>query len=108
MTRGQRREVIQDSMDAPEFVEAYTIPEAAEAIGKAELTFKRWIYDGLIPAPILKDAMRGTQLYSIGELQTLASILVQHEREFAYLTNKHDVTVNQIHQAMQGYRAVHL
>lgn len=92
-------------MEAPVGIEVFTVPEAARALGRAELTFKRWITDELIPAPLLVDTVRGYRHYSAGELRVIARILAQHEAEFMYYSIKHEQTRHLMHQAMQGYRS---
>lgn len=94
-----------ESRDRPVVVEVYTIPEAAKALGRTELTFKRWIAEDLIPEPILIDSVRGYRHYSVGELRVVAGILARHEREFSYYTRKHSHTRNTIMQRLQAYRA---
>lgn len=91
-------------MDHPQVVETYTVPEAAHALGKSELTFKRWIAEDLIPEPVLRDTTRGYGHYSAGELRVIARILADHEREFSYYTTKHDSTRQRIMQSLEGYR----
>lgn len=105
LTEGTQREVMAEDMDHPVMVEAFTLPEAAKALGKAELTFKRWIYEEVVPGPVLHDSYRNYRVYSVGELQLIARIIAVHEREFAYLSRQHTTVVEQLHQALHGYRA---
>lgn len=103
---GQMREVFVDGMDDPATVEAFTLPEAARALGRSELTLKRWIEDDLVPEPILRDTVRGYRLYSVGELRVIAQVLLDHEREYAYYRTEHELTKHRLMQQMQGYRAI--
>lgn len=91
-------------MDHPVTADTYTVPEAAHALGKSELTFKRWIAEDLIPEPILTDTVRGYKHYSVGELRVIARVLAEHEREFAYYTTKHEATKQRIMQGLEGFR----
>lgn len=84
----------------------YTIPDAALALGKSVPNFRRWINNGLIPAPYLKDRERGHFCFCTEELRIIARILAEHERDFAYFCAAHEVTSNQIHQSILGYRAI--
>jgi hypothetical protein len=102
---GLQREVIAGDMEYPVNTVTYTLPEAARALGKSELTFKRWVSEDLIPGPILVDTLRGYKNYSAGELTVLAQELARHEREFSYYTKQHTATRHRIFQRMQGYRA---
>lgn len=68
------------------------MPEAARALGKSELTFKRWVADEMIPAPILTDTVRGYRHYAEAELHSIANVLAQHEREFSYYARQHRAT----------------
>lgn len=102
---GTQREVFTPEMDHPVVAEVYTIPEAARAIGRSELTIKRWLMEDLIPGPILTDTVRRYRHYSRGELEIIARILADHEREFAYYTAKHEQTRHRLMQEIQGYRA---
>lgn len=90
------------------YVECYTIPEAAAAMGRSMLGFKRWITDGLIPPTVLKDTTRGYKQYSYGELEAIRRQIAIHEREFAYFTVKHETTIHRVWQAVQAYRAEHI
>lgn len=105
LENGELKEVFTDEMDHPVCVETFTVPQAARALGRSELAFKRWITDGLIPPPILKDTVRRYMHYSLGELRTIARVLRDHEDEFKYFTAKHTGTIEVMWQAMHGYRA---
>ncbi len=103
-----QREVFIEGMDHPQYAETFTIPEAAKALGKTELTLRKWIADDMLPAPVLKETQRNYAVYSSGELQIIARVLVEHEREFAYYRFDHSSTIERMHQAMHGYRAQHI
>ena len=105
LTQGTLREVTAEDMEYPATVEAYTVPEAAKALGRTELTLKRWIEEDLIPAPILRDTTKGYRQYSVGELRVIARVLQVHEQEFSYYATTHTQTREQIMQQMHGYRA---
>lgn len=92
-------------MDHPVTVQAFTIPEAAVALGRAYLTFRKWIKDDMVPEPILRDTQSNHLLYSEGELQSIANVLAQHEREFQYYGQKHEHTKHRLFQQVQAYRA---
>lgn len=102
---GVDREVITGEMDHPVVANTYTVPEAARALGKSELTFKRWLSEDLVPEPVLVDTVRGYRHYSAGELAVMATVLAIHEREFSYYTTKHEETRHRLMQNVQGYRA---
>lgn len=92
-------------MDAPVLVESFTITQAAEALCKSESTLRRWIQEGVFPEPVLEDSSRHYYVYSIGELQVIARILHNHEKSGSYLTRSDSVTINELLQAVQGYRS---
>jgi len=104
LTPGVMREVFVDEMDHPLTVECYTLPEAARALGKTELTFKRWVKEDLVPEPILRDTARGYRHYSIGEVSVMARVLAAHEQSFSYYAMGHTHTREQMMQQMFGYR----
>lgn len=83
----------------------YSVPEAAAALGRTELTFKSWIAKAVIPPPILRETTRGYPQYSVGELQAIAAEVAAHERDFVYLSKKHANTVSRIWRAVQRHRA---
>ncbi len=95
-------------MEYPATVEAYSVPEAARALGRTELTLKRWIDDDLVPAPILRDTTKGYRQYSVGELRVIARVLYVHEQEFSYYAATHVYTREQIMQQIHGFRAHHI
>jgi len=107
-TEGQQRELYTDEMDHPVFVESFTIPEAAISLGRSAIGLKRWISDGIVPPPILRDTVRGYKHYSVGEVRVIARVLAEHDRDFKYLAAKHTHTIHTLWQSMQAYRAMHI
>lgn len=94
-----------DMMDAPVSVETFTVPEAAEAFGRSVATIRRWIDADKIPEPYLRDLSRGYLVYSVGELQTMARVIAEHEQEFNYLVSEHNQVIERLHQAVSAFRA---
>lgn len=82
----------------------YSVPEAAQALGRTELTFKSWISKGVVPPPILRETTRGYPQYSVGEIRAIADEVARHERSFVYLSKKHEDTVARIWRAVQRHR----
>lgn len=107
---GTQREVqdVHGHMEYPQVVEAFTLPEAARALGRTELTLKRWITADMIPAPILRETTRHYFQYSAGELDVIARELQEHEREFAYYAETHIATRERIAQHVFAYRQQHV
>lgn len=95
-------------MDHPAVVESYTLSEAAQALGRSELTLKKWINDDLVPEPVLRETIHGYRVYSVGELTIMARVLAEHERDYSYYTQQHDVTRNTMQQLLHGYRMLHV
>lgn len=89
-------------------VESFTLPEAAKALGRTEITLKRWIEDDLIPEPILRDTSYGYRQYSVGELSVIAHELQEHEREFSYYALSHTACRERIMQHVFAYRQQHI
>lgn len=108
LTSGTQREVYTEEMDHPVYVETFTVPEAARALGRSEIGLKRWLTDGIVPPPILLDTVRNYRHYSVGELSVIARVLREHEDEFKYLTVKHTPTIHTLWQGIQAYRAAHV
>ncbi len=102
---GQVKEVYVDGLDQLYMVECFTIRAAATALGRTELCVKRWIRDGLIPSPILRDTLRHYKNYSVGELTVIAREIAEHEREFEYFTIKHVFTIEAIWNGIMSYRS---
>lgn len=105
LIRGELREVLCDSMDHPVAVETFTIPQAAEALGRGVATLRRWLQADRIPAPYLEDVVRHHKVYSAGELEVISRVITEHEREFVYLVSEHTHVVESLHQAVHAYRA---
>ena len=60
LARGERREVITGEMDHPELVETFTVPQAAEALGRSVSTLRRWIEADRVPSPYLREIGRAS------------------------------------------------
>lgn len=97
-----------DDGDIIQVHEVYTIPEAAAALGKALLTLKRWIQQGIVPEPVVTDTVKGHKHYTKGELQSIARILIEHEAEYTYLKQTHTDTVSRLHEVVSAYREAHM
>lgn len=82
----------------------YTVREASQALGRSELTLRRWIKEELVPRPRLHDTSYGYMHYSRGELKAMARILARHEEEFEYFHKKHASTINNLWAAVESYR----
>lgn len=91
-------------MEHPRTEETYTIPEAAEALGRSTVNFRRWLDNDLVPLPYLKETIHGHKVYTVGELEIIAQELAVHEREFATYGRQHEAMQHRIFQRMQGYR----
>jgi hypothetical protein len=103
------REVISGDMDVPVVVETYTIGQAAEALGKSELTLKNWINDDLLPEPVLRDTVRSYRHYSVGELTVIARELAVHEEtEGSHYTPRHTYTRERLMQAVHAWRVLYI
>lgn len=96
-------------MDHPVAVESFTVPEAAEALGRSLSTLRRWIDDDKIPGPYLRELSKNHRVYSVGELEVVARVLAQHERDFVYLAgNDGKYAVETLQQAIHAYRAQYI
>lgn len=60
----------------------------------------------MIPEPVLRETTRRLFCYSGGELQLIAQVLARHEQEFSYFCEKHTQVVEEIAQAIHGYRDI--
>ena len=105
LREGVRREVTTDDMEYPVTVETFTVAEASEALGKSDLTIRRWIAEEWLPPPVLRDTSRGYRHYSVGELRVIATVLRAHEREYVYYGAQHAQTRIRLEQAVHAYRA---
>lgn len=94
-----------DENEPPIVATTYTIPEAAEALGRSVSNIRRWLDRDWIPAPHLRDASRGLAVYSQGELEVIRQELEAHEREYAYYGQQHEGMRHRMFQRIQGYRA---
>lgn len=92
-------------MDFPHAVESFTIPQAAEALGRSVATIRRWLEADKLPAPYLTDVAKGYTVYSVGELQVIARTIGQFEQQFSYLISENTHIVETLHQAVHAYRS---
>jgi predicted transcriptional regulator len=95
-------------MDHPVTVETFTLPAAAEALGRSEATFRRWIEDDKVPRPRLQDVTRHYMVYSAGELEAMARVISEHEQEFKNLVAANSQVVERLHQAVYAYRDLYI
>lgn len=106
--RAQSREVEvrgQTNLGTPTTALCFTVRETAQALGRSELTLRRWIKVGMIPPARLFDTSYGYMHYSRGELRIIARILARHEADFDYFHKKHESTIGNIWDAVQSYRS---
>lgn len=89
-------------------VESYSAPLAAQALGRTELTFKKWVRRRIIPSAIWRDTVRGFLQYTIGELEVIAAVIAEHEEKFVYLRPSDTDTIQAIWQAIHQYRATNI
>lgn len=108
LCEGTLREVTHEDIETPTSVESFTIPEFSRAIGRSELTVRRWIEADKIPAPYLRETTKNLRVYSIGEAQVMARVLQRREAEFAYLTSTDHLAISEMHEHMHAYRAHHI
>lgn len=94
-------------MDHPVTAEVFTIPESAKAIGKTQLTLKRWISDELLPSPVLVDCVNGYMHYSRGELEIILKLLQTYSKDYSYLVSTragNNPFVQRVWQELEAYR----
>lgn len=108
LAAGTEREVTYEDADHPVTVVSFTIPELARALGRAELTIRRWIEADKIPAPYLLDTSRQLRVYSIGEATTMATVLARQESAYSYLTSTNAAALTDMHESMHAYRSHHV
>lgn len=94
--------------ESSDLVESYSYPLASEALGRTEMTFKKWVRRGIVPPAIWRDSVRGFLQYTVGELTVIANALAQHEAQNAYVLPSHTGTIEAIWQALHQYRATNI
>lgn len=102
---GVVREITWDECEHPESRETYTIPEFAKAIGRSELTIRRWIEADKLPGPYLRETTRNTRVYSRGELDVILAVLNRHAQSYQYLTSTSVSAIQEMMEQVQNYRA---
>jgi len=85
-------------------VNAYTLREAADALGKSYLTVRAWAKNGLFPKSILTDTTYNYDQYSQGELEAIVGILDEHFRKHSQLQKNHTEVCERLQTAMDEYR----
>ena len=100
------KEVVVQGTEECVFAYVYTIPRLAEALGRSQATVKKWISEGLIPPPIIRDTSRSYAHYSVGEYEIIRSFLKERERTVGlqYLGASHAVDIERLHQQLEGFR----
>lgn len=105
LSRGENREIDGPDFEHPVQCESFTIPQAAEALGRSVATLRRWIEANKLPPPLYWETTRRVGVYSVGELQVIRQLLVEHEQEYTYLVDRYSDAVERVHQAVHAYRA---
>jgi len=85
-------------------MEAFTLREAGEALGRALLTIRSWIENEVIPAPMAEDASTGYQQYLRFELELLADVLAAHETHSQYVSTTNEDLIDRIWGSMNAGR----
>ena len=83
---------------------SYTLNQTAAALGKAQLTFKKWVNDKMVPEPIIVDTSHGYQQYLWWEVEAMLEPIADHFDHFDYLHNTHTDTINAIWSAVNEAR----
>lgn len=87
-------------------METYTVPEAADALGRSLPNFRRWLSNEFIPPPVLTETTRNHACYCVEELEILAQELATHDRSFAYLCAAHTEVITRMSQRIHGLRDI--
>ena len=79
---------------------AYTLIQAAAAVGKSPLAFKRWVKDGIMPETEYVDSSCGYRQYLVWEVEAAIAPIADHFDVFEYLHTTHEDTVSNIWNAV--------
>jgi len=104
LREGVEREVKIDGLPDIYVMEAFTLREAGEALGRALLTIRSWIENEVIPAPMAEDASTGYQQYLRFELELLADVLAAHETHSQYVSTTNEDLIDRIWGSMNAGR----
>lgn len=85
-------------------LESFSLAEAADALGRSLLTFRKWIAQNLVPSPVFADVVKGNFCYTLPEVEAIAAGLVEHERTFVYLGVSHRASIAVIRRAVEAAR----
>lgn len=83
---------------------SYTMRETSLALGRSLVTLNKWIRDGIIPAPIYVESIRGYVVYLAQEVQVMHRAIALHERSFTYLGTGHNATIQRIWSGIESVR----
>jgi hypothetical protein len=68
-------------------------------------TFKRWLAQDLVPAPIFKVEGRSFSVYLVSETTQLADVIGEHLKYYAYYRADHKATKETVHAALARVRS---
>jgi hypothetical protein len=100
---GVAKEVLDDNGKMSVKV-CYTVPSAAEAVGKSVVTFKKWMASGWIPAPVHIDMVYSHNQYTLAEVKAIVAALVRHYETYDYLNANHTSTIAAIKSGVEKAR----
>jgi len=83
---------------------SFSLSEAADALGRSLITFRKWVSQNLVPGPIFADVTKGNFCYTAPEITAIAEGLSSHERDFVYLGVAHHRSIAVIRRAVEAAR----
>lgn len=105
MVDGTRREVRHGDDGDPFYEVSFSVNETAAALCKSQLTFKKWIREGIVPEPVYQDSRYGYAQYLQWEVEALVKAVGDHFDYFDYLRVTHEETISAIWAEVFSVRA---
>lgn len=82
----------------------YSMPSSASALGKSDVTFKKWLATGLIPEPVHVDAVCSHRQYTLAEIKAMVNVLSRHFETYDYFNKHHTDTISAIKSGVEKAR----
>ena len=105
-TMGRTR-AVRDLEGLPRRFITFNFQELGRALNRNHQVVERYVKKGMLPAPVLEDALTRARLYALDEVRAIVRVLSKHEEKVRYYRRDHDETRDELFEAVEAVRDRH-